>query len=110
MGWILIGFGILIILLFLFAAFVGISLTLGMRNKDQAKYDPLTKQWYPYVELTEEQQSRIIPGKNRLSKKPIVKIKVKDNRKYEKSKNVGSFGGRHRWLHIRILQHEVDEF
>lgn len=71
--WLFIIIGIIFLLFFLFAAFVGISLTLGMRNKSGAKYDPLTKQWYELFELTEEQQSRIISGKHKLSKKPLDK-------------------------------------
>ncbi len=62
---------IIIILLSVFAIFaavVGISLALGMREKDACYYDPEINEWVPVVLLTEEQQYRIIPGKRKLRK------------------------------------------
>lgn len=54
MWWIFVIIGVLFLLIALFAAFIGISLTLGMRNHRCAKYNPLTNHWYELFELSEE--------------------------------------------------------
>lgn len=58
-----------ILLLLLLAFITGASLTIGMRNKQDAYYDPETKQWYPKMYMTEEQISRIRKGKRKLAKR-----------------------------------------
>ena len=64
--WLLIGIGLFVALITIFAVLIGVSFSLGMKNKDDAHYDPETKQWYAMVELSEEQQSRIVVGKRKL--------------------------------------------
>jgi len=61
--------GVVLSIIAIFAVVIGISLTLGMREKDDCYYDPELKEWIPAVLLSEEQQSRIIPGKRKLRKK-----------------------------------------
>ena len=60
--------GVVLSIIAIFAVVIGISLTLGMRKKDDCYYDPELKEWVPAVLLSEEQQSRIIPGKRKLRK------------------------------------------
>ena len=60
--------GVLLSIIALFAVIVGISLALGMREKDDCYYDSEIKEWIPAVLLTEEQRSRIIAGKRKLKK------------------------------------------
>ena len=69
--FIIIGICAFILLITLFSIVVEVSFSLGMRNKDDAHYDPETKQWYAMVELSEEQQSRIVVGKRRLLRRNI---------------------------------------
>ncbi len=61
---------VLLSIIAFFAVIIGISLTLGMREKDDCYYDPEIKEWIPAVLLTEEQRSRIIAGKRKLKKQP----------------------------------------
>ena len=64
--------GVLLSIIAIFAVIIGISLTLGMREKDACYYDPEIKEWIPAVLLTEEQQSRIVPGKRKLKKQTKI--------------------------------------
>ena len=63
---ILILFGFLIVGVALIGLFLSILMGLGFRNKFGV-YDPLYKGWFDYALLNEEQESRLIPGSNRLA-------------------------------------------
>ncbi len=49
--------------------FLCILIGLGLRNK-YGIYDPLYKCWFDYNDLNEEQETRLIPGSDRLAEPP----------------------------------------
>lgn len=72
MVYFVVAIGAIVLIILIFACMIGISLTLGMRNQHACYYDPEIKEWVPAVLLTEEQQSRIISGSRKLSKRNKV--------------------------------------
>jgi len=66
LAWFWIAIGIIMALVILFAFVTATVITLGFRSRDDAHYDPEDKQWHPFVALTEEQQSRRVPGTRKL--------------------------------------------
>ena len=69
LGDLLLFFGILIGIIFIIGLILAILLEMGLRNKFGV-YDPLYKCWFDYSLLNEEQNSRFIPGSDRLADPP----------------------------------------
>lgn len=86
--WFFLVVGIVLFLMITFSYLIGISFSLGMRNKDGAYYDPKDNKWYSPLELTVEQKLRIRTGSHKLSKREVSEDEIKEEQVRGEAKKI----------------------